>query len=48
MLEFVPPGWVTMRIANWFLRYRAVLALTGAIPVHIATHSERSQHWATC
>jgi glycosyltransferase involved in cell wall biosynthesis len=47
VLEFFRAGWVTLRIANWFLRYRAVLALTGAIPVHIATHSERSQHWAT-
>jgi glycosyltransferase involved in cell wall biosynthesis len=47
VLEFIRAGWVTLRIANWFLRYRAVLAFMGAIPVHLATHSERSETWVT-
>ena len=47
VLEFVRAGWVTLRIANWFIRYRAVLAFMGAIPVHLATHSERSDRWIT-
>src|SRR6185503_15981430 len=47
VLEFVRAWWVTLRIANWFLRYRAVLAFMGAIPKHLATHSERSQRWVT-
>ena len=47
VLEFVRAWWVTLRIANWFLRYRAVLALMGAIPVHHVTHSERSARWVT-
>jgi L-malate glycosyltransferase len=46
-LEFIRAGWVTLRIANWFLRYRAVLAVMGAIPVHLTTHSERSDRWVT-
>lgn len=46
-LEFVRAGWVTLRIANWFLRYRAVLALMGALPIHHVTHSERSDRWVT-
>ena len=46
-LEFIRAGWVTLRIANWFLRYRAVLAFMGAIPVHLTTHSERSDRWVT-
>ena len=47
VLEFFRAPWVTLRIANWFLRYRAVLAITGAIPIHLATHSERSDRWIT-
>jgi glycosyltransferase involved in cell wall biosynthesis len=47
VLEFMRAWWVTLRIANWFLRYRAVLAFMGAIPKHLATHSERSQRWVT-
>jgi glycosyltransferase involved in cell wall biosynthesis len=47
VLELGRAGWVTLRIANWFLRYRAVLAFMGAIPLHLATHSERSQRWVT-
>ncbi len=37
--------WVTLRIANWFLRYRAVLALMGSLPKHIVTHSDRTHYW---
>jgi glycosyltransferase involved in cell wall biosynthesis len=47
VLEFVRAGWVTLRIANWFLRYRAVLAFMGALPAHHVTHSERSDRWVT-
>jgi glycosyltransferase involved in cell wall biosynthesis len=47
LLEFVRAWWVTLRIANWFLRYRAVLALMGALPIHHVTHSERSDRWVT-
>ena len=37
--------WVTLRIANWFVRYRAVLALMGALPKRIVTHSDRTHYW---
>ena len=47
LLELIRAGWVTLRIANWFLRYRAVLAFMGALPVHHVTHSERSDRWVT-
>ena len=37
--------WVTLRIATWFLRYRAVLALMGSLPKHLVTHSDRTHYW---
>ncbi|HEV8229353.1 MAG TPA: glycosyltransferase [Candidatus Limnocylindria bacterium] len=43
--EFLRVPWVALRIANWFVRYRAVLALTGGIPAHLIVHSHRSNHW---
>ena len=45
LLELLRAPWVALRIANWFLRYRAVLALMGALPRKIVTHSDRSHYW---
>jgi glycosyltransferase involved in cell wall biosynthesis len=45
VLEVVRAPWVALRIANWFLRYRAVLALFGSIPRKLVVHSHRSNHW---
>jgi glycosyltransferase involved in cell wall biosynthesis len=44
-LELLRAPWVALRIANWFLRYRAVLALTGSLPRRLIVHSDRSNHW---
>ena len=44
-LEVVRAPWVALRIANWFLRYRAVLALIGGLPRKLVVHSHRSNHW---
>ena len=44
-LELLRAPWVSLRIANWFLRYRAVLALTGSLPRRLIVHSHRSNHW---
>jgi L-malate glycosyltransferase len=44
-LELIRAPWVALRIANWFLRYRAVLALTGSVPRRLIVHSHRSNHW---
>ena len=44
-LELIRAPWVALRIANWFLRYRAVLALTGSLPRRLIVHSHRSNHW---
>ena len=45
LLEVLRAPWVALRIVNWFLRYRAVLALMGRIPRLIITHSDRSHYW---
>ena len=44
-LEVIRALFVALRIANWFVRYRAVLALMGGLPWRIVTHSDRSHHW---
>jgi len=44
-IEFIRAPYIALRIAEWFLRYRAVLALMGGLPRRIVTHSDRSQHW---
>src|SRR5712691_5407181 len=44
-LEVLRAPWVALRIANWFLRYRAVLALFGGLPRKLVVHSHRSNHW---
>jgi glycosyltransferase involved in cell wall biosynthesis len=45
LLEVVRAPWVALRIMNWFLRYRAVLGLMGALPRRIVVHSDRSGFW---
>ena len=45
LLELVRAPFVALRIANWFLRYRAVLACMGGLPRRIITHSDRSHYW---
>ncbi len=37
--------WVAARIANWFVRYRAVLGLMGSLPDRLVVHSSRSGYW---
>lgn len=44
-LEVVRVPWVALRIASWFMRYRAVLGLMGALPKRIVVHSDRSEFW---
>ena len=45
LVELLRAPWVALRIANWFLRYRAVLALFGSLPRKLVVHSHRSNHW---
>ncbi len=45
LVELLRVPWVTLRIANWFLRYRAVLAAMGSLPRRIVTHSDRTHYW---
>nr|MBA2440479.1 glycosyltransferase [Thermoleophilaceae bacterium] len=45
LVEVVRIPWVALRIANWFLRYRAVLGLMGSLPKRIVVHSDRSGFW---
>ncbi|MGH2500661.1 MAG: glycosyltransferase, partial [Candidatus Limnocylindria bacterium] len=44
-LELVRAPYVALRLVNWFLRYRAVLGLMGAIPRRLVVHSHRSNHY---
>ena len=44
-LELVRAPYIALRIAEWFVRYRAVLGLMGSLPRRIITHSDRSQYW---
>jgi|GEM_PF-257740 len=44
-IELIRAPYIALRIAEWFLRYRAVLSLTGGLPRRIITHSDRSQYW---
>ncbi|MGH2499060.1 MAG: hypothetical protein ACRDF0_03075, partial [Candidatus Limnocylindria bacterium] len=44
-LEVLRAPWVALRIASWFLRYRAVLGLMGALPRRLVVHSHRSNHY---
>ena len=44
-LEFLRMPWVGLRMANWFLRYRLILMLMGALPRKLVVHSARSERW---
>lgn len=44
-IELIRAPYIAARIAERFLRYRAVLGLMGTLPRRIITHSDRSQHW---
>jgi glycosyltransferase involved in cell wall biosynthesis len=44
-LEWVRALSVALRIAGWFLAYRAILALMGWLPARILVHSHRSNFW---
>ncbi|HTJ59779.1 MAG TPA: glycosyltransferase [Candidatus Saccharimonadales bacterium] len=44
-LEWVRALSVALRIAVWFLAYRAILALMGWLPARILVHSHRSNFW---
>src|SRR2546422_1422910 len=44
-LEFLRMPWVGLRMANWFLRYRLILMLMGALPRKLVVHSVRSERW---
>lgn len=37
--------WVALRLAGWFVAYRAVLGLMGALPDRLVVHSSRSGYW---
>jgi hypothetical protein len=37
--------WVALRMSDWFIRYRTVLALMGRLPERLIVHSRRSARW---
>ncbi len=45
LLEVLRMPWVALRMSDWFIRYRAVLALMGAFPERLIVHSRRSARW---
>ncbi|MGH2378928.1 MAG: glycosyltransferase, partial [Candidatus Limnocylindria bacterium] len=45
VVEALRIPWVALRIANWFVRYRAVLGLMGSLPQRLVVHSSRSGYW---
>ena len=45
LLELVRVPWVALRMADWFARYRIVLALMGRIPERLVVHGRRSARW---
>ncbi|HET7699593.1 MAG TPA: glycosyltransferase [Candidatus Limnocylindria bacterium] len=45
LLEAVRLPWVALRMADWFMRYRAILALMGALPERLVVHGKRSAQW---
>ncbi|HKW77512.1 MAG TPA: glycosyltransferase [Candidatus Limnocylindria bacterium] len=45
VLEALRVPWVALRMADWFARYRAVLALMGGLPERLVVHSRRSSRW---
>lgn len=44
-LEVARIAWVSLRVANWFARYRAVVGLMGGLPARLVVHSDRSAQW---
>lgn len=44
-LEALRIPWVALRMADWFVRYRSVLAIMGALPERLIVHSRRSGRW---
>jgi glycosyltransferase involved in cell wall biosynthesis len=46
-LEWIRALSVALRIAAWFLAYRAILALIGWLPARILVHSHRSNFWVS-
>jgi hypothetical protein len=45
VLEILRMPWVALRISDWFVRYRSILALMGALPERLVVHSRRSEIW---
>ena len=45
ILETLRVPWVALRMSDWFVRYRTVLALMGALPERLVVHSRRSARW---
>ena len=45
LLEVLRMPWVALRMSDWFIRYRTVLALMGALPDRLIVHSRRSARW---
>lgn len=45
LLEILRMPWVALRISDWFVRYRSVLTLMGALPERLIVHSRRSEIW---
>ncbi|MSQ37918.1 MAG: glycosyltransferase [Chloroflexi bacterium] len=37
--------WVALLIASYFIRYRLVLTLMGALPAKLIVHSDRTEYW---
>ncbi len=45
LLEAIRIPWVALRLADWFIRYRIVISLMGALPERLVVHSRRSARW---
>ena len=45
LLEALRLPWVALRLADWFMRYRAIVSLMGALPDRLVVHSRRSARW---
>ncbi|MDQ2951479.1 MAG: hypothetical protein M3R54_04380 [Chloroflexota bacterium] len=45
LIEALRVPWSAVRMANWFLRYRIVVAFIGGVPDRLVVHSRRSARW---
>lgn len=45
VLEAIRIPYVALRIAEWFVRYRVIISLMGALPDRLVVHGERSALW---